>query len=134
VYRATRAAVARARAGKGTTFLELLTYRLGAHSTSDDPTRYRDPKEVERWLLRDPLVLAQKALVAEGAWNKKREAALQEEVQATIGSALTEAEAFAPPPPESLFQDVYSDSPSILAEQQAMLAAELAEAPRAKPG
>jgi pyruvate dehydrogenase E1 component alpha subunit len=134
VYLATRAAVDRAREGKGPTFLELVTYRLGAHSTSDDPTRYRDPKEVERWLARDPLALAQRALVADKRWNKKLETALQDDVQKTIATALAEAEGFSAPPAESLFEDVYAEPPAILREQQAMLAAELAEAPRAKPG
>jgi pyruvate dehydrogenase E1 component alpha subunit/2-oxoisovalerate dehydrogenase E1 component alpha subunit len=134
VYLATRAAVARARDGKGPTFLELVTYRLGAHSTSDDPTRYRDQKEVERWLARDPVLLAYKALVADKLWSKKMETALQGEVQAKIGAALAEAEAFPPPPPESLFEDVYAEPPALLGEQQAMLVSELAEAPRVKPG
>jgi pyruvate dehydrogenase E1 component alpha subunit len=134
VYDASRSAVERARAGKGPSFLELFTYRLGAHSTSDDPTRYRDPKEVERWLARDPLVLAHKALVAAGIWNKKLEAGLQEDVQKAIGAALAEAEAFPPPSSEGLFDDVYAAPPALLAEQRAMLSAELAEAPRAKPG
>jgi pyruvate dehydrogenase E1 component alpha subunit/2-oxoisovalerate dehydrogenase E1 component alpha subunit len=134
VYLATRAAAARAREGQGPTFLELVTYRLGAHSTSDDPTRYRDPKEVERWLTRDPLVLAQRSLLADKLWDKKQEAALQDEVQATIEAALKEAESFPPPPMETLFEDVYAEPPSLLAEQREMLAAELAEAPRARPG
>ena len=134
VYLATREAVDRARAGRGPSFLELLTYRLGAHSTSDDPTRYRDPKEVERWLARDPLVLAQKALTSAKLWNKKLETALQTQVQKTIGAALTEAEAFPPPGSDSLFEDVYAVPPALIAEQQAMLTAELAAAPRAKPG
>jgi pyruvate dehydrogenase E1 component alpha subunit len=134
VYDASCSAVERARAGGGPTFLELLTYRLGAHSTSDDPTRYRDPKEVERWLVRDPLLLAHKALSAAGLWNKKLEAGLQKHVQETIGAALAEAEAFSSPSSDGLFDDVYAVPPSLLAEQRAMLTAELAEAPRAKPG
>jgi pyruvate dehydrogenase E1 component alpha subunit/2-oxoisovalerate dehydrogenase E1 component alpha subunit len=134
VYEASRTAIERARSGGGPTFLELLTYRLGAHSTSDDPTRYRDPKEVESWLARDPLVLAHKKLVSAGLWNKKHEDSLQEEVQQTIGQALAEAEAFPPPPSDGLFDDVYAVPPALLATQRAMLAGELAEAPRAKPG
>jgi len=55
VFEATAAAVERARGGGGPSFIELVTYRLGAHSSSDDPTRYRDHREVERWLLRDPI-------------------------------------------------------------------------------
>src|SRR4051812_24164617 len=55
VYRAAKEAVDRARAGEGPTLIEAETYRMGAHSSSDDPTRYRDQAEVDRWKLRDPV-------------------------------------------------------------------------------
>ena len=55
VWRVVADAVARARSGGGPTFIEALTYRIGAHSTSDDPTRYRSQEEVEAWMKRDPL-------------------------------------------------------------------------------
>ena len=55
VHAATSEAVERARAGQGPTLIEAETYRMGAHSSSDDPTRYRDPAEVELWRKRDPV-------------------------------------------------------------------------------
>ncbi len=55
VLAATRTALARARAGDGPTFIEAVTYRMGPHTTADDPTRYRDPAELETWRARDPI-------------------------------------------------------------------------------
>ena len=133
VYQACRAAVERARAGDGPTFLELLTYRLGAHSSSDDPTRYRDPAEVERWLRRDPLELGRK-LLSRGGWSERDEARVRQEAGDRIARAVGEAEGFGPPAPGTLFEDLYADPPSIVAEQRSMLLDELAAAPRVHPG
>jgi pyruvate dehydrogenase E1 component alpha subunit len=133
VYRATAAAVARARSGGGPSMLELYTYRLGAHSTSDDPSRYRDQKEVDAWLAKDPVARAKRELIAAGAWSEAKDRAQQKEAAEAIGEGITAAEAFAPPPAESLFEDVYADSPWTLAEQRALLLNELAAAPRQRP-
>ncbi len=134
VLEAAGEAVAAARAGEGPRFLELLTYRLGAHSSSDDPTRYRDQKEVDRWLARDPLQLERLRLVEAGVWDEEREGALRGEQAEVIARAVAEAEAFPPPSPETLFEDLYADPPWIVSEQREALRAELAEAPRKKPG
>ncbi|MHB1845955.1 MAG: thiamine pyrophosphate-dependent dehydrogenase E1 component subunit alpha [Deltaproteobacteria bacterium] len=134
VLAATEEAVAAARAGEGPRFLELLTYRLGAHSSSDDPTRYRDPKEVEHWLARDPLVLAKRRLCEAGVWDEAKEAALRAEQAEGIARAVAEAEAFPPPAPGTLFDDLYAAPPWIVAEQREALLAELAAEPRRKPG
>src|SRR5206468_3321344 len=64
VYRATRAAVDRARAGAGPTFIEALTYRVSAHSSSDDPTRYRDESVTAEWRRKDPIERFRKYLLA----------------------------------------------------------------------
>ena len=55
VYKATKAAVDKARSGGGPTLIEAVTYRMGGHSSSDDPTKYRNPEEVELWKTRDPI-------------------------------------------------------------------------------
>jgi pyruvate dehydrogenase E1 component alpha subunit len=133
VYEASAAAIARARSGGGPTFLELVTYRLGAHSSSDDPTRYRDPKEVEGWLAKEPLSRARRELIAVGAWSEAEDQALQKESVATITAGITAAESFPPPPAESLFEDVYAALPWILEEQRTLLCSELAAAPRQRP-
>jgi len=66
VYDVTRAAVERARTGGGPTFVEALTYRVSAHSSSDDPTRYRDESITEQWKLKDPIARFRKYLIAGG--------------------------------------------------------------------
>src|SRR5438067_4593291 len=68
VYGAVKTAVDRARAGQGPTLVECETYRIGAHSSSDDPTRYRDEREVEIWRKRDPIEAFRTRLVAAGLW------------------------------------------------------------------
>jgi pyruvate dehydrogenase E1 component alpha subunit/2-oxoisovalerate dehydrogenase E1 component alpha subunit len=133
VYEATTAAVARARAGHGPVLLEFDTYRLGAHSSSDDPTRYRDQKEVDAWLLKEPIARAKRELVAAGAWTESKDRALQKEAAESIAAGIVAAESFPPPPPESLFEDVYDQASWLLAEQRGQLLEELAAAPRQRP-
>ncbi len=125
VYEATAAAVARARAGQGPSLLELVTYRLGAHSSSDDPTRYRDQKEVDGWLAKEPIGRTKRELIAAGAWSEASAiAALQKEAAESIAEGIVAAENFPPPPPESLFEDVYADaSPWLLAWSSAAFTA-----------
>lgn len=118
VYAATAEAVARARSGGGPTLIEAETYRVGAHSSADDPTRYREAAEVERWREKDPLARARARLVALGAWDDAREAALQAELLDEVNAAIREAEALPPPAVESLFEDVYARLPWHLAEQR----------------
>jgi pyruvate dehydrogenase E1 component alpha subunit/2-oxoisovalerate dehydrogenase E1 component alpha subunit len=134
VLAACRDAVDKARGGGGPSFLELLTYRLGAHSTSDDPTRYRDPAEVERWLQRDPLVLARQRLTDLGRWTDADDQRLRRQADEQIAAAIAEAEALPSPAPETLFQDLYAEPTWIVTEQREALLAELAAAPRVHPG
>src|SRR5437667_12119650 len=63
VYDIMQKAVERARSGQGPTLVETLTYRIGAHTTADDPTRYRDPAEVQAWQVKDPITRFQKFLI-----------------------------------------------------------------------
>jgi len=117
-YVAMRDAVARARAGDGPTFLELLTYRMGAHSTSDDPSRYRDESITEAWKERDPLTRFRLYLAHEGHLDEDAASALEASLAAAIRVTLAEVEAAAPMPPlESLFDDVYEERTWLLQEQ-----------------
>ena len=125
VHLAVRAAAERARGGGGPTLIECVTYRIGAHSSSDDPSRYRDAAEVEAWLKKDPLDRLKRFLVAYGLHDDAREAALQAEVDAEIRAAIAVAEAAPPIERSSLLDDVYAERPWHLREQ----AAELARAP-----
>ena len=121
VYRVVSDAVARARRGEGTTFIEAVTYRIGAHSTSDDPTKYRSQDEVDVWLARDPLARLRRYVVGRGLLDDASDAALEEELNAEIAAAITEVEALGPPARETLFDDVYAELPWHLVEQRAEL-------------
>jgi len=110
VWAATRRARQRAAAGEGPTLLELVTYRMEGHSTSDDPRAYRPAAVVEPWKRRDPIKRIQKLLAARGLLDEAADATLREEVRLEIQAALREAEAFPPKPPvESMFEDVYAE-------------------------
>lgn len=107
VYQATRKAAERARKGEGPTLIEALTYRMGPHSSSDDPTRYRDEAEVESWRKRDPLDRFRGYLTELGLWNAKWEKDLQTELDADVQKAIESAEKSPQPPPEWIIEDVY---------------------------
>jgi pyruvate dehydrogenase E1 component alpha subunit/2-oxoisovalerate dehydrogenase E1 component alpha subunit len=126
VYEATKAAVERARRGEGPTFIEAETYRIGAHSTSDDPTRYRDEREVELWRGRDPIQRLHALVTEVAGWTAAEEAALRKELLDEVNAALATNEAQPDPAASTLFEDVYAGRPWHLAEQ----AAESASAPQ----
>lgn len=126
VYAAAVEAVARARSGGGPTLIECETYRMGAHSSSDDPTRYRDQAEVDAWAKRDPIQRLYRELVEEGLWDEEKEKALRAELLAEVNQAIAVAEAAPPPPVESLFEDVYATLPWHLREQRDECLASLA--------
>ena len=121
VYQAAREAARRARSGGGPTLIEAVTYRLEGHSSSDDPTRYRDPGEVEEWKTRDPIPRFRAYLEIKELWDEEREAELHERLNAEISQAIREVEAAPPPTIESLFEDVYAETPPQLQAQLADL-------------
>lgn len=119
VHRVVGDAVARARSGGGPTFIESVTYRMGAHSSSDDPSRYRSQEEVDMWAQRDPIARLRRHLVQRGLLDEAEEAAMEEGLMAEISAAIQEVEALGPPARETLFDDVYAELPWHLAEQRA---------------
>lgn len=121
VCKVLRDAIAHARAGGGPTFVEAVTYRIGAHSTSDDPTRYRSDEEVEAWKKKDPVDRLRKHLVMRGLMDDARDAALEKELQEEISPAIKKVEELPPPTRASLFEDVYAELPWNLAEQRDLL-------------
>jgi pyruvate dehydrogenase E1 component alpha subunit len=121
VYAVVSEAVERARAGGGPTFIEALTYRIGAHSTSDDPSRYRSQEEVDLWTKRDPLLRLRQHLLNEGLLDEAADAALEQELGAQIAAAITEVEALGPPARETIFDDVYETPPWHIVEQRELL-------------
>ncbi len=117
VIAVTRAAVQRARDGGGPTLIEALTYRMGGHSTSDDPNRYRARDELEPWVERDPIERVRRHLQAKGAWSDDQEEALRTEVDGQFREAVANAEKTPPPSLASMFEDVYAEQPWHLKEQ-----------------
>jgi pyruvate dehydrogenase E1 component alpha subunit len=127
VYKVFKEAADRARHGGGPTFIEAVTYRMGAHSTSDDPTRYRAQAEVDAWAKKDPFDRLRRHLLHLGIVSNESDKQLDEELTEEIQRAVKAVEELPPPPRESLFEDVYADAPWHLREQ----AAELAKLPAA---
>jgi pyruvate dehydrogenase E1 component alpha subunit len=117
VYGVIRDALDRARAGGGPTFVEAVTYRMGPHSTSDDPTRYRSQAEVDAWAAKDPLLRLRAHLVGLGLVSNASDAALEKEIVLEIASAVDDVERLPPPARESLLDDVYAEMPWHLREQ-----------------
>ncbi len=115
-------AFARARAGGGPTFVEAVTYRIGAHSTSDDPTRYRSDEEVEAWKKKDPLDRLRKHLVGRGLLDDAADAVLETELTEEVGAAVKKVEELPPPDRATLFDDVYAEPTWNLVEQRDLLA------------
>jgi len=122
VYAATKQAVDRARAGGGPTLVECVTYRMGAHSSSDDPKRYRSDAEVAKWKQLDPIDRLRIYLESVGLWSDAKDRELVTAVQDEVDRAVKEVEAAPPPPLESMFQDVYHDVPPHLEHQYEELA------------
>jgi pyruvate dehydrogenase E1 component alpha subunit/2-oxoisovalerate dehydrogenase E1 component alpha subunit len=121
MYAAVKQAVDRARAGGGPSFIEALTYRLGPHSSSDDPTRYRDEAEPAAWREKDPLVRFRAWLLAGGTLTSASEAALAADVEREVREAIAFEESAPSPPLRSLIEDVYAEPPAHLEEQLAEL-------------
>src|SRR5437764_10224467 len=129
VYAAAREAVARARAGEGPTLIESVTYRLGVHTTADDPTKYRSDAEVKMWEQKDPLTrftayMRQKSLLEDG---------LEQQVDEEIALAVQRFEATPPPDPLTMFDHLYAELPPHLVAQREELARRLREGGAPEP-
>ncbi|HEY5928161.1 MAG TPA: thiamine pyrophosphate-dependent enzyme, partial [Kofleriaceae bacterium] len=114
----------KARRGDGPTFIELLTYRVSAHSSSDDPSRYRDEKVTEVWRHeRDPLQRMEKFLVARGWLAAGEREALATQLENDVREAIARQEAIGQPELETLIDDVFEEPTWNLREQMAELSA-----------
>ena len=130
VYGATRWAAHRARTGHGGTLIELVTYRAAAHSTSDDPARYRPRDDYASWPLGDPIERLKQHLVALGEWSDARHQTLTEELDAQITAAWQEALTYGTMSEgprldrDLMFEDVFKELPEHLRRERELLRAE----------
>jgi pyruvate dehydrogenase E1 component alpha subunit len=119
VHDATSRAVARARAGDGPTLIEARTYRMGAHNTADDPTRYVDPAELQRRRAADPIDRLRRHLTARGLIDEASERGLVAELSQEIEAAVSASEGGPGPGPSALFEHVYANPPRRVSDQRA---------------
>ncbi len=122
VYNAMQRAVEHARSSKGPTLIEAVTYRLGAHTTADDPTRYRSEEVQKQWEQRDPIGRLRRYLEREGLWDDALEQDAWQKAQAIVEDAVKQAESLAHPDPATVFDSVYAARPVHLEEQRAEFA------------
>lgn len=124
VHAVSEWAAERARRNHGPTLIEWVTYRAGAHSTSDDPTGYRPDDAASTYPLGDPIERLRRHLAVAGAWDDERHAELQAEVDGMVAAAFEEAESHgsvkggAITSPATMFEDVYATPPRHLREQR----------------
>jgi len=96
-----------------------VTYRRLGHSSSDDPTRYRDEAEVKAWEKRDPVDRFRAYLQRQRLWDDAKEAAFKDDIAQRVNSAIAAAEAHGPPADETLVTDVHAHVTPQLKEQLA---------------
>lgn len=123
VWAATEWAAQRARANMGATLIELFTYRVEGHSTSDDPTKYRPADEASAWPLGDPVERLKQHLIALGEWDEGRHTALIESLAEEVKAAIKQGEAIgtlgkSKPPVSEMFEDVFAEPDWRIIEQR----------------
>jgi 2-oxoisovalerate dehydrogenase E1 component alpha subunit len=127
VYAASQWAAERARSNLGPTLIEWISYRAGAHSTSDDPSRYRPADDWEHFPLGDPIARLKQHLMLLGEWSEEQHAATQKQLEAEVIAAQKEAERYGSladghlAGAAAMFEDVYKDMPAHLVEQRRQL-------------
>jgi 2-oxoisovalerate dehydrogenase E1 component alpha subunit len=119
-YAVSRSFLDEARSGKGPRFIEALTYRMGAHTTSDDPTKYRDDAELEFWTARDPIVRFETYLRAKGA-DDAFFADVKQEGDDLAADIRARTLAIEPPPSSDMFAHVYAEPSALMQTQAAWL-------------
>ncbi|MFP3881352.1 MAG: pyruvate dehydrogenase (acetyl-transferring) E1 component subunit alpha [Actinomycetota bacterium] len=114
---AVREAAARARKGQGPTLIEALTYRMGPHTTADDPTRYRPDSEDDEWEEKDPLTRVRRLLEQQGEWSEDWQSELEEQAAQNIERAVEWAEAVPEPTFEEMLNRMYAEPTAPLRRQ-----------------
>jgi pyruvate dehydrogenase E1 component alpha subunit len=126
-YAVMAEAAQRAREGGGPTLIEAITYRMGPHTTSDDPTRYRSADELDHWLALDPIVRYRTYLQATGVWTERLEERVEaksKRLRSELRESVVEADDF---DVAEMFDTVYHDITPELARQREQLLTELAK-------
>ncbi|BBJ42326.1 pyruvate dehydrogenase (acetyl-transferring) E1 component subunit alpha [Streptomyces antimycoticus] len=118
----TKAALERARTGQGPMLIEAFTYRMGAHTTSDDPTRYRSPEERELWETKDPILRLRTLLTREGLADDAFFAELERESDALAKRVRDAVRAMPDPDDMALFEHTYADGHALVDEERAQFA------------
>jgi 2-oxoisovalerate dehydrogenase E1 component alpha subunit len=124
VHAVAKWAAERARRNLGPTLIEYVTYRVGAHSTSDDPAAYRPKTESDAWPLGDPVIRLKNHLIRRGAWSDDRHKQAEAEISDTVVAAQKEAEshgtlhAGGKPSAREMFEGVYAEMPPHLRRQR----------------
>ena len=113
--------------------IEAISYRLGAHSTSDDPSGYRTREEEEKWQVHDPILRMKNWMLAQDWWDETQEVALYEQLRESVLAAVKVAEKVAKPSIESLVTDVYDQTPPLLQAQLEELKEHIKKYPQAYP-
>lgn len=130
VYKAVKDAVDKAKAGKGPTFIECFTYRMGHHTTADDSKRYRSNKELKEWEKRDPISRLRTYMEKNNLWSKKDEEALLEEVNEKVEKAVKDFEAVERAEPAEILDFMFKDLTQPLKEQKEYLEKIVEEQPQ----
>lgn len=107
--------------------IECVTYRLGSHTTADDPKRYRSDEEIEAWRKKDPIKRLKNFLISKGILTEKENEVLVKEIEAQIEEEVKVAITIPPPPISVIFEDVYSEMPWNIREQMEEVVSEYEE-------
>ena len=118
IYKVVKEAADRARAGKGPTLVEAFTFRMGAHSSSDDAKRYCPAEKYESWAKKDPIKRFKTYLMDKKIWSQQQDQKLIEQLKSEIHETVEEVQKMGPPALETIFEDVYKDQPGNLKTQQ----------------
>ncbi len=114
VYKATKEAIQKSI--QGPSIIECITFRMGIHTTADDPTKYRSQEEVDYWQKRDPILRVKLYLTKKGIWSDDMEKQYLDQIDIAIDAAVDKAEKFSPDP-KVMFDHIYSYIPDVLQEE-----------------
>ncbi|MDX9910780.1 MAG: pyruvate dehydrogenase (acetyl-transferring) E1 component subunit alpha [Phycisphaerales bacterium] len=130
VYKATKDALDRARAGGGPALIEGVTYRLGDHTTADDAKRYRDPKEVEAWQAKDPVIRLRAYLERKGMWSDEKHAQTIERARKITAEVVRTAEGIEKPHSADFFNHMFAElDPELIRQRDSMRTSSLGQYP-----